>query len=184
MFHYGCPKFVSPVAPDWDAPEPEEYRAPYRMQLKMFKREVQQQSLLATIRSYLKLYSSLSIGKLASFLGVDEEAFRVQLHTYKHKTNQLVWTSGTATSGSRLSADDVDFYIEKDMVHIANVKVARCYGEYFVHHINKLQVASENKGKGGGGGGGSSVGGGSSGDNPTNGGGGGAGDKAIGSKWV
>lgn len=34
---------------------------PYRMQLKMFKREVQQQSMLATIRSYLKLYSSLSI---------------------------------------------------------------------------------------------------------------------------
>lgn len=61
LFQYGCPKFVSPVAPDYDVPDPEEQHAPYRMQLKMFRREVQQQSMLATIRSYLKLYSSLSI---------------------------------------------------------------------------------------------------------------------------
>ena len=49
------------MAPDYDVPDPEEQHAPYRMQLKMFRREVQQQSMLATIRSYLKLYSSLSI---------------------------------------------------------------------------------------------------------------------------
>jgi len=68
----------------------------------------------------------------------------VQLHNYKHKTNQLVWTAGPAISGHRLSADDVDFYVDKDMVYIANVKVARCYGEYFVHHINKMvQVGQE-----------------------------------------
>lgn len=147
LFQYGCPKFVSPVAPDYDAPDNEEVHMPYKTQLKMFKREVQQQSMLPTIRSYLKLYSSLSIEKLAAFLAIDETSFRVQLHNYKHKTNQLVWTAGTASAGHRMSADDVDFYVDKDMVHIANIKVARCYGEYFVHHINKMATGEKDGGE-------------------------------------
>ena len=68
------------------------------------------------------------------------DALRVYLHSYKHKFNQLVWTSGPVRSGTLVSSDDVDFYIDGNMVHIADVKIARCYGEYFVHQINKLST--------------------------------------------
>ena len=30
----------------------------------------------------------------------------------------------------------VDFYIDKDMVHIADTKVGRRYGDYFIRHIH------------------------------------------------
>lgn len=139
LFQKGCPKFVSPVAPRYEAePRVDVSHEPYKVQLKLFQKEVTQQVMIPVIRSYLKLYSTMPIEKLASFLKMDTNTFRVHLHSYKHKCNQLVWSSGVATSGSRASSDDVDFFIEKDMIHIANVKVARCYGDYFVGQINKM----------------------------------------------
>jgi hypothetical protein len=88
----------------------------------------------------------------------DTETFRIALHNYKvrcrhvdlihpsharqHKTNAIVWTSGTPLGGERLAAPEVDFYIDDDMLHIADIKVARCFGEYFVSQINKMLSSS------------------------------------------
>ncbi len=33
----------------------------------------------------------------------------------------------------------MDFYIEGDMVHIAEHKVHKAYGDYFIKHINKFE---------------------------------------------
>jgi translation initiation factor 3 subunit L len=38
--------------------------------------EVRQQQLLSSIRSFLKLYTTISIAKLASFMDVDEPTLR------------------------------------------------------------------------------------------------------------
>jgi translation initiation factor 3 subunit L len=48
----------------------------YRLQLKMFLFEVKQQQLLAGIRSFLKIYSSMTVAKLAQFMEVDEATLR------------------------------------------------------------------------------------------------------------
>jgi hypothetical protein len=48
----------------------------YRLQLKLFLSEVRQQQLLSSIRSFLKLYTTISIAKLASFMDVDEPTLR------------------------------------------------------------------------------------------------------------
>lgn len=48
----------------------------YRLQLKLFLSEVRQQQLLSSIRSFLKLYTTISIGKLASFMDIDEPTVR------------------------------------------------------------------------------------------------------------
>eukprot|EP00042_Codosiga_hollandica_P049569 m.577510 g.577510 ORF g.577510 m.577510 type:complete len:108 (+) comp57911_c0_seq3:1928-2251(+) len=56
----------------------------------------------------------------------------------QHKSSSLVWTSGTPLAGERLPVSDIDFYIDGDMIHIADIKVARCYGEYFITHINRM----------------------------------------------
>lgn len=54
-----------------------------RLQLKLFLQTVKQQLLQPTIRSYLKLYRSISIQKLATFLGQDVDTLRVALHQCK-----------------------------------------------------------------------------------------------------
>ncbi len=56
----------------------------------------------------------------------------------QHLTNQLVWGEGNPLSGDRQPSTDVDFYIDGDMVHIADIKVARSYGSFFVHQIQKM----------------------------------------------
>jgi len=37
------------------------------------------------------------------------------------------------------SSSDVDFFVDKDMVHIRDAKVQRKYSEFFVRHINKFE---------------------------------------------
>jgi hypothetical protein len=53
----------------------------YRLQLKLFLSEVRQQQLLSSIRSFLKLYTTISIAKLASFMDVDEPTLRYAWHS-------------------------------------------------------------------------------------------------------
>ncbi|CAF1921023.1 unnamed protein product, partial [Brassica napus] len=86
LFFYACPKSITPSAPSLrsllsitisfnffgggvsqDA---------YRLHLKMFLYEVKQQQLLSGVRTFLKVYSSISLGKLANYMEVDEPTLR------------------------------------------------------------------------------------------------------------
>jgi translation initiation factor 3 subunit L len=132
LFSYACPKFITPSPPNYDEPLVNFNQDAYRLQLKLFLSEVRQQQLLSSIRSFLKLYTTISIAKLASFMDVDEPTLRVALLTYKHKTHVI------NNDGSVLSNADVDFYIDDDMVHIADTKVTKRFGDYFIRHIQKF----------------------------------------------
>jgi translation initiation factor 3 subunit L len=57
---------------------------------------------------------------------------RVALLTYKHKTHVI------NNDGSVLSNADVDFYVDDDMVHIADTKTTKRFGDYFIRHISKF----------------------------------------------
>lgn len=48
----------------------------YRLQLKLFLYEVKQQQLLSGVRAFLKVYSTISLGKLATYMEVDEPTLR------------------------------------------------------------------------------------------------------------
>lgn len=48
----------------------------YRLQLKLFLYEVKQQQLLSGVRAFLKVYSTISLGKLATCMEVDEPTLR------------------------------------------------------------------------------------------------------------
>lgn len=143
QFKFICPKFVS-AAPAFDqdgnfieGPKHE----PIKQQLKIFMDEVTQQLPLLVIRSYLKLYKTMSIEKLAGFLEVDQEKLEESLLCFKHKKQSMVCQkdSLTALDGELMSGSDVDFYIDKDMIHIADTKVARRYGDYFMRQIHKFE---------------------------------------------
>ena len=62
-----------------------------QLQLKLFLNEVSEQTLLPSIRSYLKLYTTISISKLASYMEMPEAELRTHLMALKHKTRQMIW---------------------------------------------------------------------------------------------
>lgn len=67
-----------------------------------------------SLSSFLKLYTTMPVAKLAGFLDMTEQEFRIQLLVFKHKMKNLVWTSGiSALDGEFQSASEVDFYIDK-----------------------------------------------------------------------
>lgn len=79
--------------------------------------------------SFLKLYTTMPVAKLAGFLDMTEQEFRIQLLVFKHKMKNLVWTSGiSALDGEFQSASEVDFYIDK--VGLCNQRAERSYTVY------------------------------------------------------
>lgn len=131
-----CPKFISPsVAIDDDST-----RDPMKLQIKIFLNELEQQIKLPTLRSYLKLYTTIGISKLASLLEIkeDDEALRTYLLAFTHKNRNLVSGGGSPSEGKWASSSDIEFYIDKDMIHIVDTKAVRRYGEFFTRQFNKL----------------------------------------------
>jgi len=146
LFTLACPKFINPATPNYALILEDSSKASANLatdalkaQTRIFLAEVKQQILIPTIRSYLKLYTTISLQKLASFLEVDEKDLKKTLACYKHKTRNLVWNGGAPLNGEWSSSSDVDFYIETDMVHIYDAKVQRRYSEFFIRNINKFE---------------------------------------------
>lgn len=96
--------------------------------------------MLPTIRSFLKLYTTIGIPKLAALLEEgDEGTFREHLQCLKHKTHGLVWTGGAPISGEVASSADVDFFVDHEMAHVADSNLTRRHSDFFVKQINKLE---------------------------------------------
>ena len=92
-----------------------------RLQQKVFMDEVRQQTMLPTIRSYLKLYTSMPMDKLAKYMGTDAEDYKVDalegnLLCFKHKMMNLVWTKGT-------SGLEGEFQAESEVSQIKNANL-------------------------------------------------------------
>ncbi|KFM78528.1 Eukaryotic translation initiation factor 3 subunit L, partial [Stegodyphus mimosarum] len=141
-FSFACPKFVSPVPPNLENTSIENpansHKEPFVAQLKVFMDEIKQQLMLPTIRSYLKLYTTMPIAKLSTFLDMKEGVVNYLL-CFKHKMKNMVWIKGTSgLEGEFQSGSEVDFYIDKDMIHIADTKVASRYGDFFIRQIHKF----------------------------------------------
>ncbi|EPS61195.1 hypothetical protein M569_13603, partial [Genlisea aurea] len=133
LFSFACPKFITPSPPSFEEPLVNYNQEAYRLQLKLFLYEVKQQQLLSGVRTYLKLYSTISIAKLASYLEVDEPTVRTILMTYKHKTHPV------DSDGKIASNADVNFYVDDDMIHAVESRAAKRYGDFFMRQIVKLE---------------------------------------------
>ncbi|XP_018322814.1 eukaryotic translation initiation factor 3 subunit L [Agrilus planipennis] len=149
-FVYACPKFLSPFPPPVDS-LPEDYsKEAIKHQTSVFMAEVQQQKMLPTIRSYLKLYTTLPLSKLALFMSQNQETsedllkemrnLTIHLLCFKHKMKNIVWSKGpSGLEGKFQSGSELDFYIDNDMIHIADTKVAHRYGDFFIRKILKFE---------------------------------------------
>lgn len=136
MFHYACPKFLSPVPPNFEGVTDQYLMEPYNQQLKVFIDEVQQQCHISDIRSFLKLYTTLPIAKLASFINKSPAELKAILLCFKHKMSNI--ESDMVSTEEFRSSSEVDFYIHNEMVHIADTKVATRFSDFFIRQIHKL----------------------------------------------
>lgn len=152
VFSFACPKFltpVPPVPPPPPAPASDKQKeakpapkGPLQQQLNVFMREVEGQIMIPTIRSFLKLYTTLPVSKLANFLDKADkaESFHCHLMSFKHKMKNVVWTKGSSSlDGEFQSGSEVDFFIDGNMIHIADTKVARRYGDFYIRQFHKFE---------------------------------------------
>ncbi|KAJ1929631.1 hypothetical protein IWQ60_001008 [Tieghemiomyces parasiticus] len=112
---------------------------PSRFQASIFVADARHQVLIPTLRSYLKLYSTMGVEKLATFLEVDDvQHLRHQMLLFKLRSRQKKWETGTLLEGEFTAASDLDFYLTQDVIHIAESKVGRRYADWFIRNINRL----------------------------------------------
>lgn len=138
LFLYACPKFITGNGPSYhdhealqsyiENPIPD----PAQHQARIFLSDVKTQLSNANIRSFLRLYTTLGTDKLANFLEVDQEDLVEELMVAKASSRSVKWNDGGLLDGQVINTSDLDFAIDTDMVHIAESRVGRKYGEWFM----------------------------------------------------
>ncbi|KAH9920030.1 eukaryotic translation initiation factor 3 subunit 6 [Epithele typhae] len=147
LFLYACPKFISANPPPYDDSESlTAYMAeppvePAQRHLALFLSEVRAQAPVPTLRSFLKLYTSLDAKKLAGFLDADEEEMVQQLMVMKQASRSVsrVAHEKGLLDGQMISTSDLDFVINENMVHIAESTVGRRYAGWFIRNTEHAQ---------------------------------------------
>lgn len=152
LFVFACPKFVNPAVPDYSrALEPGCPAVPYgqdayKLQVQHFMNEMSPFATLRKLRSYMGLYTSIEVDKLASFNDMRREEFEPQwLACYKHKMRQIERAgTGTASAagenseggGVRVnSAMDIHYNVAGSVVHVDEAERARRFETFFVKQI-------------------------------------------------
>ena len=105
---------------------------------------MQQQKALPTVRSYLKLFTTIDLAKLSALAEADEPTFREHLQCLKHKAHGISWTAGAPISGEWASSAEIDFFVDGTMAHVADFSRTRRHSEFFVKQINKLEEIVSN----------------------------------------
>ncbi|KAF9447334.1 eukaryotic translation initiation factor 3 subunit 6 [Macrolepiota fuliginosa MF-IS2] len=158
LFLYACPKFITANPPPYEdntamtdllAPAdaadtaPPGYDATQR-HLSLFLADIAAQLPVPTLRSFLKLYTSLDAKKLANFLDVDEEEMVQEMMVMKQASKSLsrVPGGGEITSlldGRVITTSDLNFIIDENMVHITESTVGRRYAGWFIKNTERAQ---------------------------------------------
>ncbi|WZN66006.1 subunit L of translation initiation factor 3 [Chloropicon roscoffensis] len=131
LFTYACPKFITPSLPDYSNSGANTSSEAYKLQLKMFLTEISQQDQLPVLKQYLKLYTSISVSKLADLMGSEPEQLLTLLMRLKHKTSSSADTDFIV---------DVDASTGEETVQIGDIKMQKNYVEYYSNHILKLRA--------------------------------------------
>lgn len=110
LFESACPKFISPIPPDFD--KPENNIDPAKHHLQVFMSDVKNAMLGPTLKSFLKLYTTQDLHKLAGLIDLGPENLRTQLLVYKQRSRQTRWSEGGLLEGDTVNTSDLDFALE------------------------------------------------------------------------
>ncbi|KAF8631456.1 hypothetical protein AX15_002394 [Amanita polypyramis BW_CC] len=160
LFLYACPKFITANPPPYEDPAaistilsptspmeiPSQTSAPQldptHRHLNQFLADVSSHAPIPTLRSFLKLYTSLGAKKLANFLDADEEEMVQELMMMKQSSRQLSRLSGNEKGlldGQVVPTSDLDFVIDENMVHIVESTIGRRYAWWFIKNTERAQ---------------------------------------------
>ena len=117
LFKTSCPKFISPTPPDFDNPEIN--ADPIEHHLQIFMDEVKSNMWSPTVKSYLKLYSTMDLNKLAGFLEVDPDTLRNRLLVNKQRSRQMRWSEGGLLDGDVVNSSDLDYAMQGVCLHLS-----------------------------------------------------------------
>ena len=110
LFRTACPKFISPVPPDFE--NPESNVDPVEHHLAVFMDEVKTNMWSPTIKSYLRLYTTMDLNKLAGFLDVKADELRSWLMVTKQRTKQLRYQDQGLLDGELVNVSDLDYALQ------------------------------------------------------------------------
>jgi translation initiation factor 3 subunit L len=110
LFKQACPKFIAPTPPDFDNHEIN--ADPLEHQLQIFMDEVKNNVWSPTVKSYLKLYTTMDLKKLAGFLEIEPEKLRSLLLVNKQRSRQVRWSENGLLDGEVVNSSDLDYALE------------------------------------------------------------------------
>ncbi|ODA82668.1 hypothetical protein RJ55_01176 [Drechmeria coniospora] len=135
LFRTACPKFISPVPPDFDNPEAN--IDPIEHHLSVFMDEVKTNMWSPTIKSYLRLYTTMDLTKLAGFLEVKPEELQSWLLVTKQRTKQLRYQDQGLLDGEVVNVSDLDYALQGDLIHISEAKVGRKLVDWYLRNLSR-----------------------------------------------
>ncbi|KAF9561710.1 eukaryotic translation initiation factor 3 subunit 6 [Agrocybe pediades] len=160
LFVYACPKFITANPPPYEDPsaidaiiasaadaesaaQAAQQSEPTHRHLELFLADVAAQLPVPTLKSFLKLYTSLGAKKLANFLDADEEELVQEMMVLKQSSRSISRVTGSeGTSlleGQTITTSDLNFVIDENMVHIAESTVGRRYAGWFIKNTERAQ---------------------------------------------
>ncbi|OQR93828.1 eukaryotic translation initiation factor 3 subunit E-interacting protein [Thraustotheca clavata] len=122
IFVMAAPKFI---LPNVQAESEDVSKKATALQLKLFLELVQRHSALPSLHSYVKLYRSIDVEKLARFRGVSVAACLSEIMAFKLKAEAL--------------QSDVHFFVSDSIVKVDEQKREQRTGQYYMTQISKLQ---------------------------------------------
>ncbi|KAF8066796.1 eukaryotic translation initiation factor 3 subunit 6 [Lyophyllum atratum] len=162
LFLYACPKFITANPPPYDDPaalalllpssptdspaQPSPTLAsvdPTHRHLSLFLADADAQATVPTLRSFLKLYTSLGAKKLANFLDADEEEIVQEMMLMKQVSKSVSRVpgseKGSLLDGQTITTSDLNFVIAENMVHITESTIGRRYAGWFIKNTERTQ---------------------------------------------
>ncbi len=133
LFRSACPKFISPTPPDFDTPDLNV--DPVDHHCRIFMEEVKNTMWSPTVKSYLKLYTTMDLKKLAGFLDVEPEKLRSWLLVNKQRSRQVRWSEGALLDGEVVNGSDLDYAMQGDLIHISEAKVGRRLVDWYLRNL-------------------------------------------------
>ena len=133
LFRGACPKFIAPTPPDFDNPplnvDPVDHHCA------IFMAEVRACMYSPTVKSYLKLYTTMDLKKLAGFLEVEPERLRRWLLVNKQRSREVRWKEGGLLEGEVVSANELDYSMVGNLIHVSEAKVGRKLCEWYLRNL-------------------------------------------------
>jgi len=136
LFIFACPKFISPAVPDYDfvmninSSFVHVCQDAYKSQVKHFVNEMACQRKMRKLKSYMKLYKSISVRKLGRL--VFEDDILPLLLSHKQKTHKIGVSSELVDVPF-----DIRYFIHDDIIHVEEEEKKSRFEHYFISRISQ-----------------------------------------------